>query len=139
MKFFIPFHIRFRDLDAIGHVNNAVYHTFVEDARIDYFKEVLGTTNDWHSFGVLIARSEINYVHELLYGDQVECGLQCVKIGNKSLQIDFAIVAIRNGQRIEACNGTSILVCFDHIKKESAPVPEQWKQLFKSYEGEILE
>lgn len=137
MKFFRPFHIRFRDLDAIGHVNNAVYHTFVEDARIDYFKEILGTKNDWQSFGVLIARSEINYIHELLYGDEVECGLQCVRLGNKSMQIDFSIVTIRDGERIEASNGTSVLVCFDHTTKSSARIPDWWREKFYEYEGKI--
>ena len=54
--------IRFADIDVMGHVNNAVYLSYFEMARVHYFKQILGEEWDWNSDGILLARNEIDYL-----------------------------------------------------------------------------
>jgi acyl-CoA thioester hydrolase len=106
--------VRFRDCDAMGHVNNAVYSTFFEEARID----ALGGLADF-----ILARVEIDFLSELRAGEQIEVGTRCSRIGNKSLDLEHEIHA--NG-RI-AARAKSVLVGYDYARGESAPLPEELK------------
>ena len=77
--------IRWRDVDAYGHVNNAVYLTYLEEARDAWVATVLGPVADtWH---FVLARVEIDYRSELVQEDGtviVRCGLQ--SIGRSSVR-----------------------------------------------------
>lgn len=134
MKFFSPIDIRFRDLDALGHVNNVVYMTYVEQARVRYFDDVFGNRHDWDEWGVLLARTEINYLQPLLFKDIAKCGLVCVSIGRKSMEYHFKIFKTVDGKDIEVANGVNILVSFNHNDNASIPVPEVWKNAVLAYE-----
>jgi acyl-CoA thioester hydrolase len=71
--------IRWRDLDAYGHVNNAVYLTYLEEARDAWMTEVLGGVTDTWDF--VLARVAIDFKQELTQEDRailVRCGLESV-------------------------------------------------------------
>jgi acyl-CoA thioester hydrolase len=106
--------VRFRDCDAMGHVNNAVYSTFLEEARI----EVLDGLTD-----VILARVEIDFRAELRAGEEIEIGTRCSRIGTKSLELEHEI---RTGGRV-AAEARSILVGYDYALAESVPLPEELK------------
>ena len=76
--------VRFRDCDAMGHVNNAVYSTFLEEARI----EVLGGLADF-----ILARVEIDFRSELRAGEEIEVRTRCSRIGTKSFELEHEIQA----------------------------------------------
>ena len=59
--------IRFSDLDLFGHVNNAVYLTYYEEARVSYFDEVVGYDYDWSKEGVILARIEVDFLIPILF------------------------------------------------------------------------
>jgi acyl-CoA thioester hydrolase len=134
MKFYSPIDIRFRDLDALGHVNNVVYLTYVEQARVRYFDEVFGNRHDWDEWGVLLARTEINYLQPLLFKDVAKCGLECVAIGRKSMEYIFKMFKTVDGKDIEVASGVNILVSFNHNDNVSIPVPDVWKNAVEAYE-----
>ena len=134
MKFFSEIDIRFRDLDALAHVNNVVYLTYVEQARIRYFDDVLGERYDWDEWGVLLARTEINYIQPLVLKDKAKCSMECVAIGRKSMEFHFKIFKTENGQDIEMASGLNVLVCFNHKTNQSIEVPTQWKTAVENYE-----
>ena len=67
--------VRFRDCDAMGHVNNAVYSTYLEEARIG----VLGALHDF-----ILARVEIDFRSELRNGEDVEVRTRCSRIATRS-------------------------------------------------------
>ena len=106
--------VRFRDCDAMGHVNNAVYSTFLEEARI----EVLGGLTDF-----ILARVEIDFRAELRAGEEIEIGTRCSRIGTKSLELEHEI---RVDGRV-AAEARSILVGYDYSLAESVPLPEELK------------
>ncbi len=135
MKYFQETDVRFRDLDALAHVNNVVYLTYVEQARIGYFNTVIGTRHDWNKWGVLLARTEINYLKPIVLNDRVVVGLECVGIGNKSLEISFKIFVKKDGDEMEeVASGMNVLVCFDHVIHKSIPVPVEWKTAIEQFE-----
>lgn len=137
MQFYIPIEVRFRDLDGLNHVNNVVYLSYVEQARIHYFDHVMGERFDWNRWGVLLARTEINYLKPLHLKDDCKVGIECVNIGRKSLEFQFKIFRSINGVDEEIASGLNILVCFDHVEKQSIEVPQEWKNAIEKYEDNL--
>jgi YbgC/YbaW family acyl-CoA thioester hydrolase len=64
--------IRFADIDAMGHVNNAVYFSYFEQARMAYFKDRVARIWDWNEDGVIVARNEIDYIYPVFLNDRMK-------------------------------------------------------------------
>jgi acyl-CoA thioester hydrolase len=108
--------VRFRDCDAMGHVNNAVYSTYLEEARI-------GVLGDLISF--ILARVEIDFRSELRMGEEVEVRSRCSRIGTKSFDLEHVISA--SGGRVVA-EAKSVLVSYDYARGESVDVPDDLRE-----------
>ncbi len=130
--------VRFSDLDAMGHVNNAAYLSYLEEARIAYFNKVLNIPNNNLAFGAVIARIEIDYIKQIRLGDQVEVYTHCARIGNKSSDIENLIVVVEDGNRKTAAKAVTKLVSFDYSKKISVPVSDDVKNAIQSFEQSIV-
>ena len=107
--------VRFRDCDAMGHVNNAVYSTYLEEARIG----VLGDLIDF-----ILARVEIDFRSELRAGEDVEVRTRCSRIGTKSFDLEHEIAA--DGRVV--AEAKSVLVSYDYELGESVPVPDELRE-----------
>ncbi|MBL4651684.1 MAG: acyl-CoA thioesterase [Flavobacteriales bacterium] len=123
-----PIQVRFADCDSFKHVNNAVYLTYAEQARIQFFDKVLGESIDWKSKGLILARAEANYLRPILLHDKIEVDTVCSKIGSKSIILSYTIWKLENGSRIEMCNGETVLVGFNYVANESMLIPEDWRE-----------
>ena len=108
--------VRFRDCDAMGHVNNAVYSTYLEEARIG----VLGDLFDF-----ILARVEIDFRSELRMGEEVEVRTRCPRIGTKSFDLEHAVAT--SGGRVVA-EAKSVLVSYDYKLGESVVVPDALRE-----------
>jgi acyl-CoA thioester hydrolase len=104
--------VRFRDCDAMGHVNNAVFSTYLEEARIG----VLGDLIDF-----ILARVEIDFRSELRMGEEVEVQTVCSRVGTKSFDLEHVVSA---GGRVVA-EAKSVLVSYDYERGASVPVPSE--------------
>jgi acyl-CoA thioester hydrolase len=113
--FVIQERVRFRDVDSFGHVNNAVYSTYLEQARLD----ALGGLGS-----VILARVEIDFRSEVSVGEDVEVRSRCSRIGTKSIDLEHEILA--NGRL--AAEAKSVLVGFDYERRVSAPIADQLKK-----------
>src|ERR1017187_1225456 len=102
--------IRFADMDALGHVNNANHFTYLEQARIDYFKTVIGENINWADTGLILARAEIDYKNPIVLGDFVIVYTKVSRIGNKSFDLIYSIVKMIGDDEIEMATGKTILV-----------------------------
>lgn len=123
--------VRFFDIDVMGHVNNAVYLNYFEQARMHFFRAIVGKDWDWVNAGVLLARNEIDYIEPVYLFDDLHIETHCSKIGNKSLDINYTVfVPDANNKKIKA-TGKSILVCFDYTQKITIPVPQLWRELLQ--------
>jgi acyl-CoA thioester hydrolase len=85
--------IRFSDLDAMQHVNNATYLSYLEEARIDYFDNLFKRDKGSLDFQAVVGRIEINYIYPIELGDEVEIYSRVSKLGTKSIDVEH-IVAI---------------------------------------------
>ncbi len=101
--------VRFRDCDAMGHVNNAVYSTYLEQARI-------GILGDLEPF--ILARVEIDFRAELRAGQDVEVRSRCSRVGTKSFELEHQIWG---GDRLVA-DAKSVLVGYDYEAGTSVPL-----------------
>jgi acyl-CoA thioester hydrolase len=115
--------VRFRDLDALGHVNNAVYLTYLEQARIAF----LGPQGAEIS-SMILARCEIDFRSQVELGETVEIELSPNRIGTKSFELSYRM---RVGDRLVA-EAKSVLVAYDYERGQSRPIPEAWRKLLAS-------
>jgi acyl-CoA thioester hydrolase len=114
--------VRFRDLDGMGHVNNAVFLTYLESARIA-FLSALGAGS--HPQGSLIlAHVEIDFRSPVAMGEQVEVGVRVSRLGAKSFELEYEVRA--NGRL--AAEAKSVLVGYDYTRGESVEIPVQWRE-----------
>ena len=114
----VEIHVRFADLDLMGHVNNSVYLSYFEVARVYYFGELLGLDWDWNDNGILLVRNEIDYIKPVLLHDKPLITIFTEKIGNKSFVLSYELMV--NGELYT--KGTSTLVCFNRSKNETVKV-----------------
>jgi acyl-CoA thioester hydrolase len=103
--------VRWADVDAMGHVNNAVFSTYIEQARI----EALGGLESF-----ILARVEIDFRDQVRVGETVEVRTRCSRIGTKSLDLEHEVVA---GGRL-AAEAKSVLVGFDYESESSVELSD---------------
>jgi acyl-CoA thioester hydrolase len=121
-KFKHPTSIRFSDIDAVGHVNNATYLTYFEDARLHYWKDAIGW--DFEKCGIIVGRSEINYLKQVTLFDKITCYVRVVRIGNSSFDVMHVLVK-ETATGHEICTtGKTVCICYDYKAKKSIPIPE---------------
>jgi acyl-CoA thioester hydrolase len=134
-KFFHPTEVRYGDLDPQGHVNNAKFLTYFEQARIYYLVQ-LGLFSKDQSFmevGVIIADIHITYHATTHYGDPIKVGVRTTKIGNKSFTTEQSVVNADTGEVM--ASGTVVLVTFDYEGLKPIPVPDEWRRKISEFEG----
>jgi acyl-CoA thioester hydrolase len=115
--------VRFVDIDVMGHVNNAVYLNYFEQARMHFFA---------HYFGILLARNEIDYKEPTLLNDDVHIETWIAKVGTKSLELEYEVYVPEGESRRVKAKGKSVLVCFDYNLKQTIEVPAKWKALIEA-------
>jgi len=119
--------IRFSDLDLFGHVNNAVYLTYYEEARVSYFDEVVGYDYDWSKEGVILARFEIDFLIPVLFKDEVFIRTNCCRVGSNSFDLAYEMFKMKDGKEIMLSSATSVMVMFNYAEKKSIPLSEEWR------------
>ncbi len=130
-----PIEIRFADMDALGHVNNANYFTFLEQARIDYFKTVVGENINWAETGLILAHADIDYKIPIILDDFVVVYTKVSRLGTKSFEVVYSIIKLVGDEEIEVASGNTVLVCFDYKKHGSIEIPVKWRKAMMEYES----
>jgi acyl-CoA thioester hydrolase len=122
--------VRFSDIDAMGHVNNAVYLTYFEQARIAWFNDLIAGEWNWQTDGIVLARNEVDYIEPVTLNDRVRILTQCEHVGKSSLVVSYQVFRLPKGQVNErlCTKGKSILVCFDYNRGEKREVPALWRE-----------
>jgi acyl-CoA thioester hydrolase len=130
-----PIQIRFKDLDKVGHVNNANHLTYFELARMQYSDDVLGKI-DWTENGFIVASARIDYRKPILLGDNVFVLTRTSKMGTKSFEMEYQIVKLEEeGTQTTLATGASVMVCINYRTQKTIPIPEPWKKRVTDYEG----
>jgi acyl-CoA thioester hydrolase len=117
------FEVRFRDLDAMGHVNNAVYATYLEQARIKYYESILDISLG--EVDTVIVHLEIDYIKSLQLGNTVHISLIVSSIGTSSVTMDYVLT---NGSE-KVATAKTVQVLLDGKTGTSTPIPQTWRDL----------
>ena len=123
--------VTFRDLDVFGHVNNAVYLTYIENARLGYLREALGVES-LEDLLVILAKVRIDFRSRASLGELLEIGARVSRIGTKSFDVDHEVRG--PDARLVAVASTT-LVTFDYRGDTTMPVPDLWRERIQSFEA----
>ena len=124
-----PFHhtikTRWRDLDAFRHVNNATFLSYIEDARILFFKR-WGINLKEKS--LIVASVKIDYINQLKHPSNIIIGQKVSRLGTKSYDIQSAV--FEKESKLLICCSTITSVCYDFINKKTIPI---YKEIIDDY------
>jgi len=128
-------HPRFRDTDAMGHINNAVYITYLEVARQAYWHALDGSAN-YRDVPFILARVECDFRSEALVNEILELHVRCSWIGSKSFGFHYE-VREQSEQRL-VVSAQTVQVCYDYSTKQSILVPAPLRAALERFEGRPL-
>ncbi len=117
--------VRFNDLDGMDHVNNAIFLTYMESARLAYLESLGAGQNPQKS--LILARVEVDFRSPIAFGEEVETGVRAGRIGTKSFELEQEVRA--NGRL--AAESKSVLVAYDYTTNSSRELPDEWRQLLE--------
>ena len=126
---------RFRDTDAMGHINNAVYVTYLEVARQEYWRKLSGA-QDYGRVPFILAHVTIDFRAEALVHETLLVALRCEWAGTKSFAFRYEIRE-RASERL-VVEATSVQVCYDYGGKRSIPMPDELRRALETFEGRPL-
>jgi acyl-CoA thioester hydrolase len=132
--------VRFRDIDAFGHVNNAAFVTYLEQARIRYLIDNLHVETPQH-LPLILAALQVDFRAPILFGQEVEIGTRVDWVGNTSFSLSHRMTAGTGpdaGDRL-AAEATTVLVAYDYATERPIRVPDPWRVAFATYERRSLE
>jgi acyl-CoA thioester hydrolase len=119
--------VRFRDCDPMGHVNNAVYLTYLEQARFAHWRaawgfDVEGLPAD--APGVILARAEIDYRRPARYGDTLEVRISLDRIGRTSFSYSYEVV---DQSDAVVALAKSVQVMYDYAAGRPVPLTDEMR------------
>ena len=132
--------VRFRDVDAMGHVNNAAYLTYFEVARTGYMR-ALGHVEgprpamaDWFPF--IVAQLSCRFLAPATVGDRLRVHLRTSKLGRKSFDFDY--LAVQAADQSPVAAGQSTQVYYDYREQRTKLIPADFRQRIEKLEGRSL-
>ena len=136
-----PFHrtrleVRFGDVDAFGHVNNAVFFSYVEQARVRYLMDAL-QIEGIQRLPLILARVEMDYRTPVFFGEPLEVTSRVEWIGRTSFGMNHSVLS---GHDLHvAAESQTVLVAYDYEAGHPMPVPDDWRRRFEAIEGRPLD
>jgi acyl-CoA thioester hydrolase len=127
-----PLQVRFRDTDAFGHVNNAVFATYAELARVRYLIDVLRPTEPFQRLPLILARLEIDFRSPIELGEEVTVETRVDRIGRTSIGMAHRMSAGREGRLVADVD--SVIVVYDYATARPIPVPGDWRRRIGEHE-----
>lgn len=120
--------VRWRDIDAAGHVNHAAYFQFMESARIKAFRDVFG----WHDpeeVQVIVAHAEADFERQAGMGDTLTVKVTPGDVGDSSFTFDYELRDAAADERVAA--GRTVQVMFDFDEQATRPIPDEIRKLLE--------
>ncbi|MFP6581742.1 MAG: thioesterase family protein [Candidatus Hydrogenedentota bacterium] len=126
---------RWRDLDQLNHVNSAMYLTYFEIARMDYFGSVgLHELKKPGVVGPAVVSQTCNYRQQLFHPNTLDVGIRCSRIGYKSFTIEYEIYLQDTDTLI--CDGSTVMTWVDYVNAKAIPVPDALREAIEALENQ---
>lgn len=129
----IPIEVRFGDLDAFGHVNNAVIFTYIETGRIRYLVDlgIRSPQAGWNDLAFILAHINCDFRRPIFYGQRVEVGSRVTEIKRSSLRLEHRLEA--DGELV--AEGDGVLVHYDYSAQSSTVISLEMRARIEAFEG----
>jgi acyl-CoA thioester hydrolase len=113
----VSIEVPYRDIDAMGHLNNAVYFSYFEFGRQKYWHRVLGKLDRVFDIGFVMASAAIDYRRPVYMGDVLDLEIRCPRTGRSSF--DFSYQLRRDGEIVAEGRSTQVLWDWDrNVRRE---------------------
>lgn len=132
----MPIEVRFRDLDSFGHVNNAVYLTYFESARLAWWATVVGTPA-LSAVPFILARAEVDYRAPANLGMTLEVTARCLSLGRSSFVMGFEAREQGSGRLL--AEARKVLVHYDYATLKSSPLPDHLRAAIRAADPDVEE
>ena len=129
--------VRFRDIDAFGHVNNAVFFSYLELARIRYLLDILQPDQPIEKLPLILARVELDFRSPIAFGEEVDVETRVDRVGRTSFEMTHRMTAGPEGRLVGDVR--CVLVTYDYQAARPIPVPDEWRRRFGAHEGRTFE
>ena len=123
---------RFRDTDAMGHLNHVVYITYFEVARAEYWARLTGN-RAYDRAPFILARVEADYRTPAYVHERLRVGMRVSRLGTSSFDAEYRIEEAATGRLV--VEGRSVQVGFDYRAQRAVPLSEETKELLRAFEG----
>ena len=136
--------VRFPDTDAMGHVNNSNYLTYIEAARLGYFETVMGRPLPLATHGasesMILAEARLTFRSPAYYGETLTVEARVGRIGRTSFTQEYRITASesRYGRARLVAVADAVQVMYDYAAERPIPVPDELAVAFERFEGRSL-
>lgn len=132
--YYHPIEVRYGDLDPQGHLNNAKYLTYFEQARIAYIAHLgLWTSGSFNDIGIILADAHVTFRSAVQFGQRVRVGVRVARLGNKSLDMEYRLEDQDTGA--ELASGSTVLVAYDYRTGRTISIPENWRRTIAAFEN----
>ena len=123
-----PVDVRFNDVDGMGHVNNALYLTYLEHCRMRFFTEVAGSTSE-RDFPFILAHAALDYKNPMKMNAKPQVKMWTSRIGGKSWDFDYEIKDTTTS--IVYATGKTVRVAYDYRLEKSDMLEGRLLELVK--------
>jgi acyl-CoA thioester hydrolase len=130
--FSIPVNVRFRDIDARGHVNNSVFFTYFAEARLALFENI-SMDSDFSTFSFILAHISCDYLRPIMPNARLSVEVWVTEIGMKSFGLGYKLLDFSNAS-IAYAKGQSVQVCYDYQGNKSVAVSAALKLKLIEYQ-----
>ena len=131
----VEFPVHWGNMDSFGHVNNAVYLTWFESARIAYFREIRQEFVTPDGVGPILARMEIDYRLPVKFPDTVRCAAAVTSLGNSSYRMAYRLYSEAHGGI--AAEGDSVVVMVNYGTGRSVPLSDELRSAIQNLEDGV--
>jgi len=131
-RFETPIEVRFRDTDAMGHVNNAVYFTYLEAARNAYWFRVVGGKNE-HDLGFILARAECDFRSAVKFGESLVARVRVSELRKSSFTLEYELVEATTGRAVASAK--TLQVSYDYEAGTTRPLPAATREAIERHES----
>ena len=133
-RFYHPIEVRYGDLDPQGHLNNAKYFTYIEQARIGYLRHLgLWEGGSFLDVGIILAEARMTFIAPILWGQPIQVGVRINRLGNKSFDVLYTIEDSQTGH--ELAIGSTVQVAYDYHTSQTIPIPDEWRDIITEFEN----
>jgi len=123
--------IRFRDIDAMGHVNNAVFFTYFEEGRKTFLKTLFNIVHP-RDYNFILAHIRCDFFKPITPDDAVSLQMWVDEIGNKRFDLIYCLIN-PDDEAVVYARGQSRQVCFDYAAQKTIEIPKYFLERISNY------